>query len=319
MTAIWLPVLIAGVVATAVGSRRAVADALVVSDVLGVSHGLVGLMLLSIGTDLPEIANSISASMTGHGDVNVGDSTGSALTQITLILAILILAMPAIAERDHDDDRALIVPIGIVTALATLTITALISDGRLSRLDGAVLVSIWGASMIVAARHQRLEPAALAEYDRPPGRVRRHIATLMAWLAVVAVGATAVVQSFVRLTDAIGVPELIASTIVLAIGTSLPELVVDWTAIRTGAVALAFGDLFGSSLVDSSLSIGIGPLIVPTAVSDEALGSVLVVTVGIVAATAVTWWGRHAGRRLAMMLLVVYGVCTGAMIALTSA
>ena len=92
-------------------------------------------------------------------------------------------------------------------------------------------------------------------------------------------------QSFVRISDGLGVPELVAGTVVLALGTSLPELVVDWTAIRRGAAALAVGDLFGSSLVDASLAIGIGPMIRPTAVSDQAVSSVLVVAAGVAAAT----------------------------------
>ena len=114
-----------------------------------------------------------------------------------------------------------------------------------------------------------------------------------------------IVRSFIEITDSLGVPEFLASSIVLAIGTSLPELVVDWTAIRRGAAALAIGDLFGSSLVDATLSVGIGPIIRPTAVSTQAMTGVLVIAVGVSVATlAVALVTSRRG--LAGSLLAVY-------------
>ncbi len=141
---------------------------------------------------------------------------------------------------------------------------------------------------------------------------------LLGWLAVVAGSATLVVQAFVRISDDIGVPELVASTVVLALGTSLPELVVDWTALRRGAAALAVGDLFGSSLVDASLAIGIGPLIRPTVVSGQAVSSVLVVAAGVAAATLIWRLRRADSLTPAVSLLLVYGVCMAVIVGVGS-
>lgn len=313
MIVLWILALVLGVVAAAFGSQRAVSGALEVADGLGISKGLVGVTLMAVGTDLPEIANSISASITGHGDLNVGDSTGSALTQVTLILAILAFATPLLSEQTRGPGVPLFVPVGAMTVGSTLLIAILIRDEQLGRLDGLLLVTGWMVTMVAVGRWQhvsRVVPSATRT------GIGRSLAGTMMWLALVAASATVIVQAFVKVTEIIGVPELVASTVVLALGTSLPELVVDWTAIRRGAASLALGDLFGSSLVDASLSIGIGPLIHPTAVSSGAVWTVLVVGAGIALATVIGWVDRTRPTAMAWRLLVVYLACMATIVAI---
>lgn len=314
MIVLWLVALVGGMAVAAIASRRAVGAALQIADGLGVSRGLIGVTLVAIGTDLPEIANSISASVTGHGDVNVGNATGSALTQVTLILAILIVAAPALVSTSEAADRQLVLLVGGLTVVATVIIAIVIRDGVLSRLDGALLVAIWAVSMTVISRWQR--PDHVAASAGADLRLADVLAAL-GWLALVGLAATVVVRAFVELADAFGVPELVASTIVLALGTSLPELVVDWTAIRRGAAAMAIGDLFGSSLVDASLAIGIGPLIRSTEVSAEAVGTTLIVAVGVAAATIVWSLGPRRPRAMAALAFGTYAITTAAIVGVT--
>ena len=133
----WFAALVAGVAVAAYASRRAVDRALDIADRLDLSTGLVGVTIVAIGTDLPEIANSISSSVSGHGDLNVGNATGSTLTQITLILAILALASRSLrTDGGVDDHHPVEVPIGVLTVAATVLIAVLIVDGHLSRVDG---------------------------------------------------------------------------------------------------------------------------------------------------------------------------------------
>lgn len=301
MIVVWVLGLVVGVAVAAGSSRRAVGAALETSESLGISAGLVGLSIMAVGTDLPEIANSIIASLSGHGDLNVGDSTGSALTQITLILAMLMLAAGLRLDLDPSESKVA-VSTGLMTTAALVALAIMLSDGMLGRVDGIVLVSAWFVSLVWMARRNRGGDHAPRV---PDDRVGRAIARTLLWLSLVGVAATVIVRSFIEITDSLGVPEFLASSIVLAIGTSLPELVVDWTAIRRGAAALAIGDLFGSSLVDATLSVGIGPIIRPTAVSTQAMTGVLVIAVGVSVATlAVALVTSRRG--LAGSLLAVY-------------
>jgi len=308
----WVTLLLAGVGAAALASRRAVEAALEVSDALGVSAGLVGVTVLAIGTDLPEIANSISASVSGHGDLNVGDSTGSALTQITLVLAILLIAAGSRLDLRRPATR-IATTTGIATVAALVALALLLSDRTLGRLDGLLLVGGWGASMVVVHRRE----GATMEAVRQVSGVGRAVVRALAWLVAVGGAAAIVVRSFVELSDRFGVPEFVASALVLSLGTSLPELVVDWTAIRRGASALALGDLFGSSLVDSTLSVGIGPVIRPTLVSHAALTGTLVIAAGCAVATVVVTRGRRAGP-ITFALLSTYVVTSTLLVAVTT-
>ncbi len=308
MIALWTVVFVVGLIVASIASRRAVTHALSAADGSQVSSGFIGMTVMAIGTDLPEIANSIISAATGHGDLNVGDSAGSALTQVTLVLGILCFGTSVIS------DRRTVAVLGVLTAAALGVISLLIRDGVFGRVDALLLVAAWAIALL-GMRALSGEGSSSAE---PGRRVGRSIAFTALWLIVVAVAATVVVQSFVQITDSLGVPEILAGSVVLALGTSLPELIVDWTAVRRGAGALALGDLFGSSFLDATLAIGIGPAITPTLVSTAATATCVIAAIGILGATAVAASRPTLRRGTAVSLIAVYGVATVALISTTS-
>jgi cation:H+ antiporter len=319
---VWLVVLVAGLAGAAYGSRRAVTAALDASSTSNIPPGIIGLTVMAVGTDLPEIANSIVAAFGGHGDLIVGDAAGSALTQVTLILGLLCLGSTAIHA-----DRQTVLTIGTLTTAALLAAAVLSRNGVIARWEGALLVTAWVLSIIVVQRRQPpstpvpLSPVTPSPMPPSPstapttdGSTGRHVAVALGWLLLVGLAATAVVESFIEISDRLGLPELIASAIVLSLGTSLPELVVDWTAIRRGAVALAIGDLFGSSLLDATLALGIGPALRAVTVSPTAATACLIAAMGVMAATVITGSRPSHGRSSATLLFLVYGAATAALI-----
>jgi cation:H+ antiporter len=279
----------------AVGYTRAIAAT------VGAPSFLVGVVLVSIGTDLPEIANSIAAHVQDEGDVNVGDSVGSTLTQYTFVLALfpLVVAMIAISRRQ----------VGVVTALtaAGLGLTALLaSDGYLSRLDGLLLVLSWAGAIAIVAR---VVGGGVAD-DPPAVRVRPlggQIAIVLATLLVVGFGATVAVRALVDLAETVGVPEFVLAFFGASLGTSAPEIAVDLTALARGAPGIALGDALGSSLVDATLSIGVGPLVAPAGVTARlAVVGALYAMVAVLAVGAVLVWRRRHDWRSAAVCLAAY-------------
>ena len=316
---LWIVGFAVGLTVTALGSRRAVTAALAASKVSNISPGLIGLTVVAIGTDLPEIANSIVAALTGHGDLAVGDATGSAMVTVTLVLALLCFA-----ARSIRTDRQTVLLVGGLAAAALFVDAVLVSDGVLSRIEGFALVISWFVLIVVIHHVLPKGPSRKPSEDEPSrsSEPRRaglaHAGKAIAWLLLVAAAATLVVRSFVELTDAIGVPELFASAIVLSIGTSLPELVVDWTAIRRGAAALAIGDLFGSSLLNATLALGSGPAVRATLVSPAAVATCVIAAVAVLAATAVGSARPVLGLRSGAALLGIYGVAVVALVIATT-
>ena len=138
MTAAWIVAGIIGLVVALGASRRAVHHASALAFGSRLPPFVIGLSLLAIGTDLPEIANSIISSVRDQGDVNVSDSIGSAATLLSLVLGLL----PVVGGTLVLGKRRVRL-VGGLTILALILGIFLVADGYLSRLDGGVLVIAW--------------------------------------------------------------------------------------------------------------------------------------------------------------------------------
>jgi cation:H+ antiporter len=255
--ALHLFLLIGALAVALVASDRAVAYTRALAADLGAPPFIVGVALVSIGTDLPEIANSVAAHVQGEADVNVGDSVGSTLTQYTFVLGIFPLVIARIAI-----DRLQVSLVTVLTVVGLGLTTLFVADGHLGRLDGVLLIAAWALFTYVLVR---LLPSEAP--DNPPAvrftKRSTQAAVIVTTLGFVAFGATVAVRSLVRLAELAGVPEFALAFFGASFGTSAPEILVDITALMRGAPQIALGDAMGSSLVDSTLSIGLGPTVVP--------------------------------------------------------
>jgi cation:H+ antiporter len=298
---LYLGLLLLGLAIAIVASDFAVSYTRALAAGLGAPPFVVGVVLVAVGTDLPEIANSVASHLQGEGDVNVGDSVGSTLTQYTFVLGLfpLVAGTLAISARQ----------VGLITVLTIggLGLTALfVLDGRLDRLDGAVLVAAWGAAMILTTKL-----LSGGSRDNPPvvrhdGRLMQALVALIA-LGAVAAGATLAVYALVQLAETLGVPEFLLAFFGASVGTSLPEVVVDVTALLRGAPGIALGDALGSSLVDSTLSIGVGPLVAPADVTTRlAVVGTLYTLVAVGGVGLILGLRRRHDRLSATVLMSLY-------------
>jgi cation:H+ antiporter len=253
---------VGGLAVALVASDRAVAYTRALAAALGAPAFIVGVALVSIGTDLPELANSIAAHAQGEGDVNVGDSVGSTLTQYTFVLGLF----PFVAGSVVVIDRRQVGLVSVLTALGLGLTAWFVADGWLGRWDGAALCAAWAVFMLAVVKGLPGQVADEAPAVRHQRRLLQAGVVLFA-LAVVGFGATVAVRALVRLAELAGAPEFVLAFFGASLGTSSPEIVVDITALRRGAPGIALGDALGSSLVDSTLSIGAGPLIFPAEVT----------------------------------------------------
>lgn len=284
--AVQVLLLVGGLAVAIVASDRAIAYARALAAGIGMPPFLVGVVLVSIGTDLPEIANSIASHLQGQADVNVGDSLGSTLTQYTLVLGLFPLVIAKIAI-----DRRQMGLVSLLTIAGLGLTTFAVSDGNLGRADGILLVVAWAVFTLVLVWALPSEA-----HDEPPpvrheGRLRQAGLVLVA-LAFVAAGATLAVRALVRLAEYAGVPEFFLAFFGASLGTSAPEIAVDVTALLRGAPAIALGDALGSSLVDATLSIGVGPIVAPGDVTTR-----LAVTAAVYSAVAVAVVGTMLSAR----------------------
>ena len=257
-------VLVAGILLMTLASDKAVEHSIIIASALGISPLMIGFTLVSIGTDLPEIVNSIVASALGHGDINAGDSIGSVLTQLTLVFGLL-----PFLGTSFKVNRREILATGSCLILALMLVSSIVEKGHISRINALFLIGGWLIYMLIT-KEMVSRGASKASKPAVATRSKRvHILAAVLGFIGVAVGAYAVVQSVITLSATLNVPEYIISFFLIGIGTSLPELAVDLTALRKKQYEIATGDIIGSCVVDASLSIGIGQVFFPQAVSSE--------------------------------------------------
>jgi len=259
-TVIAIVALILGIALLTYSSDKAVEHSVSIASALRISPLMIGLVLMSIGTDLPEIANSITSSALGHGDINVGDSLGSVLTQMTLVFGLIPFLGGIFKVK-----RKEIAVMGACEVLALIIAVSMAEKGYISRMNALFLVASWPIFLLLTrsamAKNAKEKEHVVARTDASNLHHLRHWVIAILGFIGVAIGAYVVIQSVITLSAAFRIPEYLISFFLLAIGTSLPEVVVDLTAVRKKQYELAVGDAIGSCIVDACFSIGIGPLL----------------------------------------------------------
>ncbi|MBA7515102.1 Inner membrane protein YrbG [subsurface metagenome] len=260
-------ILIGGIAIIIFSSQFAVKNSALLATALGISPLIIGVTLVSIGTDISEIFNSIISCSLGHGDIDVGDSVGSDLTQLTLVFGLL----PIICGSFHVNRKDIII-LGSCEVLSLLLIFSIVEKGYITRLNALFMVFslvIYFWLIYNANKESILHRVELIEVTQPTKSKK----ILLLFAAIGFVGVTAgsyiIVNSVIYISQALNIHEYIISFFILSIGTSLPELVVDIHALRHGHHSIAIGDIVGSCIVDSTLSIGIGQVFFPQAVTAE--------------------------------------------------
>lgn len=235
---------------------------------LGVSSLVIGITLVSLGTDVSEIFNSIMACGLGHGDIDVGDSVGSDLTQLTLIFGLL-----PILSGSFDVERKEFLVIGSCEILSLILIFAVVEKGYFTRLDSLLMMGSYLFYTMVTyhiTKNNTIKRVDLMIHEDHPNLKNERIHFLVYALAGflgVTLSSYLIIQSIIFISYKLRVNEYIISFFILSIGTSLPELGVDLTALRKKQYNLAIGDILGSCILDSTISIAIGQFLFPQVIS----------------------------------------------------
>lgn len=231
---------------------------------------LIGATVVSIGTTLPEVMVSAQAAAKGNGAISYGNAIGSIICNVSLIAAITLAVKPAKADR-----KSLIVPVAFFFSAAGLyTFTAYVT-GNFGRVTGIVLLLMFVVymSLTVATALKGNKKGAPKEEDgdkeeKESMPVITAIILLVFGAAIIAFGATLLVDNGTIIAKKIGVPDSVIALTVVALGTSLPELVTAITSLIKGHGSLSLGNIIGANLFNlvlvSGLAITIKPFQVPS-------------------------------------------------------
>ena len=237
--------------------------AVALANKLNVPSFLIGVIILGLGTSAPEMIVSMLAALEGSPELALGNAYGSNIVNIALVLGATVLISPIIIRKSIiNRDMPLLL---LVTAVAAWQL----SDGVLSNTDGIVLivllVVVLGIQIILSLRegnHEHegdtVEGTAKAEHSMAQGLGR-----LFLGLLVLILSSRAIVWGAIELATLWGLSELIIGLTIVAIGTSLPELVASLSAARKGEHDMALGNIIGSNVFNTLGVVGIAALIAP--------------------------------------------------------
>jgi cation:H+ antiporter len=242
---------------------------------LGMSPGLIGLTVVAFGTSAPELLVSINAALKGSSDLAVGNVVGSNISNITLILGISAVVFPiAIQSSVLKLDYGVMVFCSLLFYLVSL-------DGDISRLEGGLFLVMLFAFNFYLINSAKKEPDQNNQEDSISRPLWRGVVYFVFGVAGLYVGSELLVDNAVKISQTFGISERIIGVTVVAIGTSLPELVTSVIAAVDKKTDLAVGNILGSNIFNVLSIIGLTGLIQPIFVAEEFIQKDLIWMLGL--------------------------------------
>ena len=264
---------------------------------------IIGATLIALGTSLPEMAASISASYNGKPDIAIANVIGSNILNITLVLATVFLI-----SKQLNPARDFFAKGSTWALVPVLVFVLMIFDGVISRFDATLLLLLMGSYLLFLLQDAKNIPE-LEELDED---IESHfswmkvVPFLLLGFILVIVGAHFTVESASDIARTFGISEWVIGIIMISLGTSLPELVVSVSAAMKGKVDMAIGNIIGSNMANTTVVLGAAALVNPMPINASAymfdIATMIIATLLLVFLTANKLYTKSAGVSLIIIL-----------------
>lgn len=261
-----------------------------VDGAVGIAHRfhlpelLIGATVVSIGTTLPEVMVSSQAALQHNAGISYGNAIGSIICNTSLIAAITIAAKPGPVSR-----KSLILPSGAFFIAAVIYSLIAYTSGEFTRLEGIMFLCMFVLYMYLSVRQMKngdgAESSEEEETDGNESTMTKDLLLLVVGAVAIAFGANLLVNNGTLIAAALGVPDSVIGLTMVALGTSLPELVTAITSLMKGHGALSLGNVIGANLFNiilvSGMAITISPFAVPAEKTLFGINSSLLVDIPV--------------------------------------
>ncbi len=276
------------------GANYLVDSSVAIAQRAKISNFIIGLTIVGIGTSAPELFVSIQSALTGHGDIAMGNVLGSNIANVFLIMGVTATILPFEINREQSRRD---IPIGIIVALlvfllANDAIIPGITENSMSRIDGILLLVFFIVYMAVVILKKGEKPKeAIAEADE---ETKSSLAGKNVWLlwgiaaaslAALLWGGNMFLDGAKNLAKSWGMSEAVISITIVAVGTSLPELITAVIAAFKKNPQLALGNVIGSNVFNMLMILGVASCIDP-----YSLENINMIDYGMAILAAVLMW-----------------------------
>ncbi len=271
----------------------------------GISQYVIGATLVALGTSLPEMASSMMAAYDGRNEMAVANVIGSNIINIALVLGIVFVISSRIMP-----DRDIFGKDGAWGIFPVMVFIVMVIDGSVSRFEGFLLLVMMGAYILFLIQNDdEIIDQVDEDLSKEPFAWKPTLLLLLAGFVLVIVGANFAVDAAGNIARAFGVSEWVIGLLLVAFGTSLPELMVALSAAKKGNGDMVLGGIIGSNVSNFTVVLGgsalIHPLAVDLAKNAFDIFSVLAITLMLVFITANKLYTKSAGIVLLIMMALV--------------
>ena len=242
---------VVGLVLIIKGGDWFVDSAVFIANLTGIPKFIIGATIVSVATTLPELTVSVTGVINGELDLAVGNAVGSVTANIGLIMGISLVCMPAVIKRSQFWIK------GTLMSAAALLLWVLCKDGTLHMLPSFalfVLLAVYVWDNIRDAKNDvgSDEREVVDKKDLP-----KQIVMFIIGIAAIVVGSKLLIAYGSEIALLLGVPSAIIGVTMVAIGTSLPELITTLTAIRKKESSMSIGNIVGANIIDLAMILPI--------------------------------------------------------------
>jgi len=314
MDLVWL---LAGLGLLVLGAEGLVRGGVGLARRLSVSPLLVGVTIVAWGTSTPELVVSVEAALKGLPGIAVGNVVGSNIANVLLILAVAALIWP-ISVRPEAIQRD-----GLFVLGATVVFLAIaLSTDRLLWWHGALCLCLLAGATVLTYLPERgggtasgaLHAAEAEEVQKVPRTPLLSALMVAAGIGLLVLGGELMIGAAVAIARAIGVSEVVIGLTLVAVGTSLPELVTSIVAALRRHSDIALGNILGSNIYNILAILGVASVIAPTAIPPEIARTEMWVMAAASLLLLPAMISGRVGRALGAVMLAGYGLYVGRLI-----
>ena len=267
---------IAGLILLCIGGYAIVSGGVALAKKLQISSMIIGLTVVAYGTSTPELAASILAAFNSHTELILGNIIGSNISNVGMVIGVSAIFAPLLISK-ITVSRWIPIMIGV-----SLLVIGMSYDGEISQIDGIILIAaLIGFTLytVKTVKKQKVEESGTIENESLEGELflskykiqtyPQSIALIITGIILLFLGGHLTIDGAVGIAETMGLSQLIIGVVIVAIGTSLPELITSIIAIAKKQTDIGVGNIVGSNIYNILLILGVSATIIGIPVSTD--------------------------------------------------
>ena len=309
-------ILVIGFVLLIKGADFFVEGSSAVAKRLRIPSMIIGMTIVAMGTSLPECAVSVTASLTGNNSLAISNAVGSNIFNLLVVCGVCSLFVPLAVQKStlQKEFPLSIFCAGLLLLLGYLGMT-------LGHIDGVILLVIfafyllWMIQSVKKARNQANDTVNTTLSDEEIEQVASHINLLPAWkcllfilggMIAIKYGGDFVVNGASTIASGLGLSQTLIGLTIIAMGTSLPELVTSIVAAKKDEVDMAVGNVIGSNIFNILLVLGVAAAISPVGFAVENMIDIAFLIIVSIITLIFAWTSKEINRKEGIAMLLIY-------------